>query len=63
MFLSAETFAKHFYNLKMSGLIKKYILYDDPTKECDCLNFKQLTEKYVDINTYKPYDFKGKMKE
>ena len=62
MFLSGETFKKHFASLKNKCLITKYILYDDPAKESDCVNFKELTKNHIDINTYKPYDFKGKMK-
>ncbi|CAH2254762.1 4-coumarate--CoA ligase 1-like [Pararge aegeria] len=59
IFLSGEVFKKQYETLKSINIIQKFILYDDKPTSNDCLNYRDLSERHVDINSYKPIDFKG----
>ncbi|XP_034838793.1 luciferin 4-monooxygenase-like isoform X1 [Maniola hyperantus] len=60
IFVSGEVFKNQYDTLKSFNGIQKFILYDDEPKSRNCLHYRDLSERYVDINTYKPVDFKGK---
>ncbi|XP_052737700.1 uncharacterized protein LOC112052981 [Bicyclus anynana] len=61
MFVSGEVFKRHSETLRSINFIKKIVLYDDiESSGNDCIRYRELSERYVDINTYKPIDYKGK---
>lgn len=60
VFVSKQVYKIHYETLKSMDVIEKIILYDDVPKSNDCLRYRDLTEKYVDITTYKAVKYNGK---
>ncbi|XP_052737716.1 luciferin 4-monooxygenase-like [Bicyclus anynana] len=59
IFVSGEVFKKHRETLRNIDFIKKFILYDEMVTSNDCIHYRELAERYVDVNTYKSVDYKG----
>lgn len=60
VFVSKQVYKIHYETLKSMDVIEKIVLYDDVPKSNDCLRYRDLTEKYVDITTYKAVKYNGK---
>ncbi|XP_026493694.2 uncharacterized protein LOC113398949 [Vanessa tameamea] len=59
MFLSGELYKTQYEVIENTKYIQKYVLYDDAEMRSNCLHFKELSEKHVDIKSGNYFDFKG----
>lgn len=60
IFLSGEVYKAHYDVIENTKIVKTYVIYDDVPMKRNCIPFRDLAEKHVDIKSSKYFDFKGK---